>query len=82
MQTAYAEEMARQTNTCAMDEKIARFAAWLAPLGVSFTEEDLPRRKRLGREGGAAPLFGCAKFTPRSISSKKKPCFPWSNTPG
>ena len=46
LQTAYAEEMARQTNTCAMDEKIARFAAWLAPQGVSFSEEDLPRRKR------------------------------------
>ena len=46
LQTAYAEEMARQTTTCAMDEKIARFATWLAPQGVSFSEEDLPRRRR------------------------------------
>lgn len=46
LQSAYAEEMARQTNTCVMDEKIARFAAWLAPQGISFSEEDLPRRRR------------------------------------
>jgi len=46
LQVAYAEEMARQANTCSMDEKIARFAAWLAPQGISFTEEDLPKRRR------------------------------------
>lgn len=46
LRAAYAEEMARQTTTCALDEKIARFAAWLAPQGVAFTEEDLPKRRR------------------------------------
>lgn len=46
LQEAYATEMARQTTTCAMDEKIARFAAWLAPQGISFTEDDLPKRRR------------------------------------
>ncbi len=45
LRDAYAEEMARQTNTCALDEKIARFAAWLAPQGISFGPEDLPRHK-------------------------------------
>jgi hypothetical protein len=44
LREAYAEEMARQTKTCALDEKIARFAAWLAPQGISFSEDDLPRR--------------------------------------
>ncbi|NCO85957.1 MAG: hypothetical protein GW886_04925 [Rhodobacterales bacterium] len=45
LRAGWAEEMARQTNTCAMDEKIARFAAWLAPQGVSFGPQDLPQRK-------------------------------------
>jgi hypothetical protein len=45
LREAYAEEMARQTNTCALDQKIARFAAWLAPQGVSFGPDDLPQRK-------------------------------------
>jgi hypothetical protein len=44
LRDAYAAEMARQTTTCSLDEKIARFAAWLAPQGVSFGPEDLPRR--------------------------------------
>lgn len=46
LQEAYGRETARQTTTCAMDEKIARFAAWLAPQAISFSEEDLPRRRR------------------------------------
>ncbi|MCB2117406.1 MAG: hypothetical protein KDE00_14200 [Rhodobacteraceae bacterium] len=45
LQIAYGEEMARQTGTCSLDEKIARFAAWLAPQGISFGAEDLPRRR-------------------------------------
>lgn len=45
LRAAYADEMARQATTCSMDEKIARFAAWLAPQGVSFTDADLPRRR-------------------------------------
>ena len=45
LRAAYAEDMARQTATCALDEKIARFAAWLAPQGVEFTKEDLPKRR-------------------------------------
>jgi hypothetical protein len=45
LREGWANEMAAQATTCAMDEKIARFAAWLAPQGISFTEEDLPRRR-------------------------------------
>jgi len=44
LRDAWANEMARQSSTCALDEKIARFAAWLAPQGVSFTADDLPHR--------------------------------------
>ncbi|NVK46245.1 MAG: hypothetical protein HWE33_08065 [Rhodobacteraceae bacterium] len=45
LRAAYEDEMARQTTTCSMDEKISRFNAWLMPQGVSFTEDDLrPKR--------------------------------------
>jgi hypothetical protein len=46
LREAWAAEMAGQATTCALDEKIARFAAWLAPQGITFTEDDLPRRGR------------------------------------
>lgn len=46
LRDAYADEMARQTKTCALDEKIARFAAWLAPQGIGFGPEDLPARRK------------------------------------
>lgn len=46
LRTAYAEAMARQSTTCSLDEKIARFAAWLAPQGISFDAADLPQRRR------------------------------------
>ncbi|TNE63721.1 MAG: hypothetical protein EP336_16535 [Rhodobacteraceae bacterium] len=46
LREAYADEMARQTNTCSMDEKIARFNAWLKPQGISFTEDDLRPKSR------------------------------------
>jgi len=42
----YSAEMARQATTCSLDEKIARFAAWLAPRGISFGPEDIPRGRR------------------------------------
>ena len=41
LRDAYAADMARQTATCSMDEKIRRFNAWLAPQGISFSEDDL-----------------------------------------
>ena len=44
LQIAYIDEMARQVKNCSLDEKISRFAAWLAPQGISFGPEDLPRR--------------------------------------
>ncbi|WP_157771565.1 hypothetical protein [Thioclava nitratireducens] len=40
LRAAYDIEMARHTNTCSIDEKIARFAEWLAPQGVAFGMED------------------------------------------
>jgi hypothetical protein len=46
LREAYATEMARQTTTCSLDHKIARFAAWLAPQGISFGPEDLPQPRR------------------------------------
>ena len=45
LREAYAEDMARQTTTCSLDQKVARFAGWLAPQGISFGPEDLPQRK-------------------------------------
>jgi hypothetical protein len=42
---AWAAESDRQgLVTCDLDTKISRFAAWLAPQGISFGPEDLPRR--------------------------------------
>ncbi len=52
LQNAYAEEMARQTLTCSLDEKIARFAAWLAPFGIGFDADDLPQRRSRAPEQG------------------------------
>ena len=50
LQNAYAEEMARQTLTCSLDEKMARFAAWLAPMGIGFSADDLPKRRSRAQE--------------------------------
>ena len=44
LRAAYADEMAKRDTTCALDEKIARFAAWLEPQGISFSADDLRRR--------------------------------------
>ena len=46
LREAWAVEMARQGTTCALDEKVARFAAWLAPQGIGFGMADLPVRRR------------------------------------
>ena len=40
----WADEMAKQGTTCDLSQKIARFDAWLAQYGVSFSEEDIPRK--------------------------------------
>lgn len=40
----YQAEIDRQPLTCSLDEKMARFTAWLAERGVSFTMDDLKRR--------------------------------------
>ncbi|GAA3867392.1 hypothetical protein [Celeribacter arenosi] len=45
LRDAYAAEMALQTTTCSLDEKIRRFAAWLAPQGISFEANDLPQKR-------------------------------------
>jgi len=46
LREAWSDEMARQATTCSLDEKIARFAAWLEPQGISFSGDDLPRRRQ------------------------------------
>ncbi len=40
----YQAELDSQPLTCSLDEKMSRFAEWLAERGVSFTMEDLRRR--------------------------------------
>ena len=40
----YQAELDSQPTTCSLDEKMARFTAWLETRGVSFTMEDLRRR--------------------------------------
>lgn len=50
LREAWAVEMARQSTTCALDEKIARFAAWLAPQGIAFGPEDLPPHRQNRRD--------------------------------
>ena len=46
LRDGWADEMAKQGTTCDMSQKIARFDAWLAQFGVSFSEDDIPRRNR------------------------------------
>lgn len=40
----YGRDPACQTGTCSLDDKIARFSAWLAARGVAFDAGNLPRR--------------------------------------
>lgn len=42
----YQAEIDKQPLTCSIDEKVARFTAWLAERGVAFSTEDLrgPRK--------------------------------------
>ena len=42
LRETWAEEAARDTCGRPIEEKVARFAAWLAPQGIGFTFEDLP----------------------------------------
>ncbi|KFE35897.1 hypothetical protein [Thioclava atlantica] len=44
LRAAYEIEMAKQSKTCSLDEKVARFAEWLAPQGIAFDFEDLAAR--------------------------------------
>jgi len=44
LREAYGRDPANQTGTCSLDEKMARFAAWLAARGVAFGPADLPGR--------------------------------------
>lgn len=48
LRLAWTAEADRQGTTCSLDDKIARFAAWLAPQGIAFTADDLPQRRRPG----------------------------------
>lgn len=43
LRSAYQTELDAQPLTCSLDQKMARFAAWLAERGVSFTWDDLRR---------------------------------------
>ena len=47
LREAYQAELDRVPRTCAMDEKLARFTAWLAARDVAFSAADLsPRQSR------------------------------------
>ncbi|MDK3020340.1 hypothetical protein [Pseudodonghicola flavimaris] len=45
LREAYGRDPACQTGTCSLDDKIARFADWLAARGIRFGAEDLPGRR-------------------------------------
>lgn len=45
LRAAYEVEMAKQGATCSLDEKVVRFANWLAPQGIAFGMEDLLGRR-------------------------------------
>jgi len=45
LRTDYQAELDKQPLTCSLDEKMARFTKWLAERGVSFTTDDLRRKK-------------------------------------
>lgn len=44
LRLAYQDEIDRNPLTCSLDEKTARFTAWLAGRGIAFTAADLSRR--------------------------------------
>jgi len=44
LQVAYQAHLDLQPRTCSMDEKIARFSAWLGARDVAFGAADLKRR--------------------------------------
>ncbi|MGD9865475.1 MAG: hypothetical protein AB7S99_19920 [Pseudodonghicola sp.] len=44
LREAYGRDPACQTGSCAMEDKIARFSAWLAARGVAFDASHLRRR--------------------------------------
>ncbi|MBU1175831.1 MAG: hypothetical protein KKH72_10565 [Alphaproteobacteria bacterium] len=44
LQRDYQVEIDRQPLTCSLDEKMARFTAWLETRGIRFTMDDLRRR--------------------------------------
>lgn len=41
LRSEYQQDIERQPLTCSLDEKVERFANWLAVRGVSFTGNDL-----------------------------------------
>jgi len=45
LRSAYQAELDKEPLTCSLDTKVERFARWLAARGVSFSMDDLRRRK-------------------------------------
>ncbi|WP_292025052.1 hypothetical protein [Maritimibacter sp. UBA3975] len=45
LREAYQAELDRAPRTCTLDEKILRFAAWLAERDVAFSAADLSPRQ-------------------------------------
>jgi len=46
LRIAYQDELDRNPLTCSLDEKTARFTAWLAERRVSFSPDDLRPKRR------------------------------------
>ncbi|MGR3364751.1 MAG: hypothetical protein ACU0CY_11285 [Maritimibacter harenae] len=46
LREAYQRELDRAPATCSLDEKVTRFAAWLAARDIAFSAEDISRKTR------------------------------------
>lgn len=44
LRQAYQEVLDREPRTCSMDEKVSRFAGWLATRDIAFTAGDISRK--------------------------------------
>lgn len=42
----YQKVLDAEPRTCSMDEKVARFAGWLASQDIRFTTDDISRKTR------------------------------------
>ncbi len=46
LREAYQIVLDREPRTCSLDEKVSRFAGWLADQDIAFSAEDISRKTR------------------------------------